>query len=678
MKTRNIWIFCLAGILLIKPIMSTGQGIIEDSLTLDQVVITGSKQIRSAGNVTQRIDVLQLDEMQSRVMGNNNLSEALSLKPGMSVTSLSRNDANWGTYAGIGPKYNTYMLDGLPLDAFIDPQSLDLMAFERIEIQRGPASVLYPVYLSQDFAGNQSPLAGTINLIPREHISARETHVATSFGSYNTVNTQVFHQDAGQDYHYFSGVQYEHSDYTDYGTDGSWLQMKKDPEYVKWKVFAGANVYYGKDQSNGLSLFIHHTKHSGDAGRIYRGFLHDYTTANLSHFSRLSQSLRLKASVGLRVYDRNWEESVFDGVDRLVSRNGAGQTILPAEVNLGWKHAGASLLTVGADYQQANYNTFSDPLLGYPLIGNRSRAFQRGIYAQEELRLGKLTARGGLRYNYIRTTIDLINGSNPGTPVSDYHSFFWSGGLKFRISKNLNVFTNGGNSFLPPGLKSMGGTIRLEDEGVPGKNGQLPNPDLRPESGAGFDLGMDIRLPGSIRCAVRSFYLSIQDAIIDEVVSENPSQSRSINAGNSRSIGLELELDQSFGDFFQWFANYSYLNHSIHNAMDSDQDGAQVPFAPEHIINAGLSLKTGFGFRIDPVFQYNAGYYDSSSLSGRKMFTPGALFHLSMSQNVWSGDRFRLELFAKGYNLTNNRFEMPWQFRNTGLAISVGVKVHFQ
>ena len=165
------------------------QEVKEDSTktkAIDEVVITGSKTYRQAGNVTQKIDVIKAMEIDASVLGNLNISEITTRKPGASVSALSRNDANWGTYAGIGPKYSTYMLDGLPVDAFVDPIALDLKAVSRVEIQRGPASVLYPNYLSQDFAGNQSPLAGTINLILKKHITKRETSVLGSYGSYNT------------------------------------------------------------------------------------------------------------------------------------------------------------------------------------------------------------------------------------------------------------------------------------------------------------------------------------------------------------------------------------------------------------------------------------------------------------------------------------------------------------
>jgi hypothetical protein len=71
---------------------------------LSRVVITPSKLPQSAGNVTQKVDVINNQDIETNILS-------------------------------------------------------------RIEVQRGPASVLYPNYLSQDFAGNQSPLAGTVHWI---------------------------------------------------------------------------------------------------------------------------------------------------------------------------------------------------------------------------------------------------------------------------------------------------------------------------------------------------------------------------------------------------------------------------------------------------------------------------------------------------------------------------------
>ncbi len=92
---------------------------------LESIVVTASKLPQTKGNVTQKVDVITQKTLDQIVLENRNIAEALMYTPGVFVNVLSRNDANWGSYGGLGPKYNTYLLDGLPIDSFVDPMALD-------------------------------------------------------------------------------------------------------------------------------------------------------------------------------------------------------------------------------------------------------------------------------------------------------------------------------------------------------------------------------------------------------------------------------------------------------------------------------------------------------------------------------------------------------------------------
>ena len=176
-----------------------------DITEMEEVIVTGSKLPQTPGNVTQKISIITSDEIGSLVQGNGNLAEILSYSPGNFANVLSRNDANWGSSGGLAHTYKGYMLDGLPIDAFVDLQSLDPWAFERVEDQRGSASVLYPTYLAMDFAGNQSPLAGTANFILRERVRNTRTSASVYGGSYKTMGGRFFHQRAAGNLHLFFG-----------------------------------------------------------------------------------------------------------------------------------------------------------------------------------------------------------------------------------------------------------------------------------------------------------------------------------------------------------------------------------------------------------------------------------------------------------------------------------------
>src|SRR5690606_30867820 len=137
-----------------SPVESLSMEALVDTLSLEDLanmVVTDTKVAQSRDTVTQNIVVLPGDGLDRQPTPNRNIAELLRHVSGQFVNVLSRNDANWGSYAGLGPKYNSYLLDGLPIDSFVDPMSLDPWAFERIEAHKGPASVLYSNYLTMDF-----------------------------------------------------------------------------------------------------------------------------------------------------------------------------------------------------------------------------------------------------------------------------------------------------------------------------------------------------------------------------------------------------------------------------------------------------------------------------------------------------------------------------------------------
>ena len=143
-------------------------------------------------------------------------------------------------------------------------------------------------------------------------------------------------------------------------------------------------------------------------------------------------------------------------------------------------------------------------------------------------------------------------------------------------------------------------------------------------------------------------------------------------------MGFEVELSQKVNKTISWYANYTYMKTNIINDLDDDQDGGTVPFSPNHIANTGFTISTDFGLKFVPSASFVGKYYDSSSKTNRGEFNPGVIVNAFISQTVAKKDNFNLDIFAKAYNLTNNTYEMPWQFQNTGLAVSGGVKIIFK
>ncbi len=643
--------------------------------TLEEVVVTSTKVPQTQETLTQKVDVINQKEMEQMIYGNRNITEMFTYQPGTSIDVLSRNDANWGSYGGLGPKYNTYLLDGLPIDNFVDPMSLDAWAMERAEVQRGPASVMYSNYLSMDFAGNQSPLAGTTNLILKDIIDQPLTRMVLGYGSYNTYNGRVYHQGRNGNFNYFLGATYEKSDYTNYGTDNSWLNMLKDPAYQKTRIYFKTTYLFDREDHK-ISLFGNHTQHTGDAGRPNRDYDHNYDTLNAAYSNQINQILNTQFKVGYRSYDRRWGEDNFPTDLSLREHDGVKQKIVPVDLAFNLNHWGKSLFTFGTDYQKATYETYAETN-GIDTKGNDVWASTWGLYAQEKLVWEKFDFRLGGRYNTLKHHYDLISGTLPAEQEKSWDKFLWSGGVRYNALEELAFYGNVGTSFQPPSAKSVGGTLMPQDRGVIGRNGQLPNPDLKPESGIGYDLGLDFKILKGLALGVRGFLNQVDDAIVDNAVSNNPSQSQSVNAGRSTSYGLEIELKQRATEYLGWFANYTYTKTEIKNSVDPDQDGSNVPFVPDYVANLGLTTYLPRDLTVSAYLHCVGNYYDSTSKSGRQIFGPYQVINMKIQKGLYKTKDYGIDLIVDLINLTNNQYEMPWQFKDTGFSAFASVEFRF-
>ena len=665
--------------LLLLPLLSVAIGVgplaAEDVYEMEEVIVTGSKLPQTPGNVTQKISIITTEDMGSLVQGNGNLAELLSYSPGNFANVLSRNDANWGSSGGLAHTYKGYMLDGLPIDSFVDLQSLDPWAFQRVEDQRGSASVLYPTYLAMDFAGNQSPLAGTANFILKERVRSTRTSASVYGGSYSTIGGRFFHQRAAGNLHLFFGGHHEDSDYTDYGTEGSWLQMDDNPEYEKTKLYM-RGTYYLNDSGQRASLYAHRTWHTGDAGRINRDFGHTYTTLNAGYTHPVSDKITANAKVGYRDYVRRWEE---DGIwedpksRELRSEDGVDQSVIPADLSVSVITRESDVLTVGADYQLASYATQRET--GEVSPGNDATATALGLYAQEEFRLDNITLRAGARFTTIAHDIELLQGMAPNEEENSWGKLLYSAGVRYNQSDDLGIYANLGTSFKAPSLKSVGGTVPPD-----GKGGHLPNPDIKPESGTSIDLGVSYQAMEGLQIGVRGFNIALTDQITQIVVpvaADDPAQSQDINAGQTTTNGAELEVTHRLSDMVEWFANYTYTNAEVtENEEYPDRVGAKINFVPDSAIGLGVHLNLAPGLRATITAQQYSGIYQDISTTAEPL-DGYMLVNARVQYGVSTQDGYDLTLFLEPYNLTNQTFEMPWGFQDPGFSANGGLMVSF-
>ena len=153
---------------------------------------------------------------------------------------------------------------------------------------------------------------------------------------------------------------------------------------------------------------------------------------------------------------------------------------------------------------------------------------------------------------------------------------------------------------------------------MPGKNGQIANPNLSPETGLGSDLGVDYQLFKDVKLGVRGFANFLDNAIITNEVSVNPSQSMDVNAGGATSYGVEFEIKHRLLPWLQWFGNYTYTHARLSNSNKPDSDNVEIPFVPANMGNVGVIVEFPKNFPAALYLHVAGTIYDSDSKSNRR------------------------------------------------------------
>src|SRR4051812_37916600 len=149
-----------------------------DTGRLGTVVVSASKVPRPADALTQAVTVISGDDLRAR--GVVRVSDALREVPGaMLVQSGSYGAITSLFLCGGESRYNKMLIDGVPVDAVggaVDFSHLTTDNIDRIEIVRGPASVLY----------GADAVTGIVQIFPRRGDDRRKLSLAARGGTYHS------------------------------------------------------------------------------------------------------------------------------------------------------------------------------------------------------------------------------------------------------------------------------------------------------------------------------------------------------------------------------------------------------------------------------------------------------------------------------------------------------------
>jgi outer membrane receptor protein involved in Fe transport len=243
---------------------------------------------------------------------------------------------------------------------------------------------------------------------------------------------------------------------------------------------------------------------------------------------------------------------------------------------------------------RATWNQFSqDPRsllttphnLGAPTGGlDVVKEGRRDVFALVEGENGIVSWEAGVRYEHTSVAIT-------GLADRDYGIFLPSASAKIQLTTSDRITLSGARTVRRPRLDYLT-NVTLEEE--LGDNDLAGNPNLRPESAWGADLGYEHRIGNTGVVGVNFFYRSVTDLIeLANTGAQGSAGSGTFvyqprNTGNGNVYGVEFDLstDLRFIGMKNTgvFGNFSYLESDIDDAFGSRRFNGQS----KYVFNVGF------------------------------------------------------------------------------------------
>lgn len=599
-----------------------------DSVGLDEVVVTGTRNAADVRHLPMTISVIGRQKLTEnfRTQLLPTIGEQV---PGLFVTSrgvlgygVSTGAAGSIKVRGVGSGASMLVLvDGVPQYAGLMghpiPDAYQTMLADRVEVLRGPASLLY----------GSNAMGGVVNIVTRQlHTDGSKTNAMLQGGSYGTIEGGITNTTRKGKFESILGFNYSH-------TDGH----RDNSSFSQYSGFAKL----GYDIST-------HWRATGDINLTHfdaenPGEVESPLFDNDSRITRGMASLALTNKYGrtegaVRAF-YNWgHHEINDGY-------GPGEQPQQALYMHDDVMGGVSVyqsasffrgnrITVGFDYQHFGGRAWNEEMTtkAESVLGDKTIDEFAG-YAELRQDVGSwLTIDAGLRVD---------NNSQTGTELVP------QGGLTFRLSPEADLKAMVSKGFRNPTIREMF---------------MFPpaNADLEPERIMNYELAYAQRLmQNRMKIGVNVFYLKVDNMIETVRTGGRP---RNINSGEMENWGVELDVAYDVTSRLKLNANYSFLdmNHP-------------VVAAPEHKLYVGGNYSVG-RFALSAGLQYIDGLYTATeAVNGEDHTENFWLLNATASYRVAAG----LRIFARGENLLAQSYEINYGYPMPRATVMAGVNLDF-
>lgn len=647
----------------------------EESVTTDDVLVTAARVERELMDVNMSVSVITQKEIENN--GAQTIADLLKDMPGVEVTTdgsqgskhiMIRGEKTFSTLVMIDGQRITEQksMSGTPI--LIDPSQV-----ERIEVIKGPASVLY----------GSDALGGAINIITKKG-NGKKAVEGTVTAGYNSSNdggnasAQIFGTAGGWDYRigasYEGGRDLKLAHGKAEGTD---FETKSANAYLAYHVndnhVFGASVDYFDLDFNSSSpdmTLDEFYVHVPEWKRLKVGAFDEIRYVN-KYLSKIRTDVFYQKATK---YMDNHVGAFMGPGKFMINDNAADNTLkqFGASIQADWTLTDKLYLITGYDlsYEKldAESTSFTRGNMGRPInmdkyLFYRGNLLTQALYASADYNVtDTVTLNFGTRYTYVRTDMKQADGYSISsgktsniqqtTGKKTDGQFVFNAGVLWHPRNDLTLRAAWSQGFRVPLLQeryvdtTMGQTRTV----------RVGNPDLKPEKSNNFEIGARwVSGPATVDAAI--FYNRMTDLITAKPI--NKKTSMMMNVAKSETIGMEFTGSYLLGNSgFEPHLAFALLHRTYKENGESTSKTGRPGFTATYGVKWAGDVNWGRA-RADLFARSSSSAEDSvNRYSGWTT--------LNLTGGFDFGPQNRYSINAGFYNILNKDYVTPFSFYEAG------------
>lgn len=647
----------------------------EESVTTDDVLVTAARVERELMDVNMSVSVITQKEIENN--GAQTIADLLKDMPGVEVTTdgsqgskriMIRGEKTFSTLVMIDGQRITEQksMSGTPI--LIDPSQV-----ERIEVIKGPASVLY----------GSDALGGAINIITKKG-NGKKAVEGTVTAGYNSSNdggnasAQIFGTAGGWDYRigasYEGGRDLKLAHGKAEGTD---FETKSANAYLAYHVNGnhvfGASVDYFDLDFNSSSpdmTLDEFYVHVPEWKRLKVGAFDEIRYVN-KYLSKIRTDVFYQKATK---YMDNHVGAFMGPGKFMINDNAADNTLkqFGASIQADWTLTDKLYLITGYDlsYEKldAESTSFTRGNMGRPInmdkyLFYRGNLLTQALYASADYNVtDTVTLNFGTRYTYVRTDMKQADGYSISsgktsniqqtTGKKTDGQFVFNAGVLWHPRNDLTLRAAWSQGFRVPLLQeryvdtTMGQTRTV----------RVGNPDLKPEKSNNFEIGARwVSGPATVDAAI--FYNRVTDLITAKPI--NKKTSMMMNVAKSETIGMEFTGSYLLGNSgFEPHLAFALLHRTYKENGESTSKTGRPGFTATYGVKWAGDVNWGRA-RADLFARSSSSAEDSvNRYSGWTT--------LNLTGGFDFGPQNRYSINAGFYNILNKDYVTPFSFYEAG------------